>query len=224
MEHLRTGAKGVNFGVPYQVGAEAVARKCKEEGTEVAVSECQALIDGYFELYPLTFPYLEDCKQSVTEPGWMCNSFLRFRRFAVTDDKSKIAEQERQACNFPIQSLVADAISLSLFNLVHYREKYGHRADVKKWFRMVLQIHDALMFELHPSALPWMIEEVLPACMSDGIDVWPHTLQGEPLAIEKPYHFQFDATIEENWGDKLTRDRAIAIGVPDKFCPKQKAA
>jgi len=218
--HLRTGAKTVNFGVPYQSGPDAIARKSKEEGTELTVEEAQGLIDGYFTLYPETYPYLEECKFSVSEPGWICNPFMRHRRFAITDDRAKLAEQERQACNFPIQSTVADAISIGIHNLLAYREKYGSRP--KKWFHLVLQIHDALMFELSPKALPWLIEEVLPACLVYGVDVWPKTLHGDDIEIAKPYHFGFDAEIMTHWGEELTRDQVRSLGIPDKFCPKAK--
>jgi DNA polymerase-1 len=178
---LRVAAKNVNFGVPYQRSAEAIARQCREEGAAVTVEQAQELIDNYFNTYPAIAEYLAACKLRVYEPGWIAGTWGHYRRAQRVQDESLMAEQQRQFCNFPIQNGVAGAINVACRNLYRYRAKHGVPASNDRWFKFALQIHDALLFEVPVPALEWFLDDVLKPNMSTTVDVVPRTLDGEVI-------------------------------------------
>jgi len=209
--HLRVAAKNVNFGIPYQRGAVALARQCREEGCNVTDAEAEMLKDAYFQVYPGTFGFLEECKSRVSSPGWLQGAFGRYRRFQAAEEEKILADQQRQACNFPIQNLVADAINVACWNITQFRERY----QGPHTFRTVLQIHDALLFEVPYESVEWMIDEVIPTVMSAQVPIQPCYLDGTPMPIEEPYYFGVDTEVMTNWGEKLTREKALSFGLPD---------
>ncbi len=100
--HLRTGAKTVFFGYAYGQGAEAAARKAQEEGAKVTVKDTERLMAGLKSKYSYLEPFFLACRNRVHDPGWVCNSFGRYRRFMLTSatDKQAIGELHRQSMNF----------------------------------------------------------------------------------------------------------------------------
>lgn len=211
---LRVAAKNVNFGVPYGRGAAAIARQCREEGVTVTVDEAQRLIDGYAESYPNVWRYLEECRRRSQDPGWICTPFGRYRRFVGTDDQKVQGEQQRQAMNFPIQSTVADAINIACGNFIDFRRTYkGSRR-----FRILLQIHDALLFEVPAPDAAWFVKEVLPECMTNRVDIWPCDLTGVRLShVAKPYHLGTDGEVMRYWGVPIDPVWGRAVGVPEEL-------
>lgn len=223
---LRVAAKNVNFGVPYGRSAEAIARQCREEGANVTVEEAQLLIDNYYRTYPMIGVFLDTCKSRVHDPGWMAGTFLRYRRFGQSGDREVMAKQEREAGNFRIQNAVAECVDISCKNFTDFRRDYTgpHR------FTMVLQIHDALLFEVPFASVEWMVDHVIPLCMRDRVDIWPRDFDGNLLpGIESPYHLDVDLAIERWWGEKIDREWGLGVGLPEKtaggvrILPKAKA-
>jgi DNA polymerase-1 len=139
LKSLRTGAKAVNFGIPYGRGAASICAEVRREGVDCTVSEAQGWIDGYRDSFPDAWAYLEECKRSVARPGWLANPYGRVRHFVQSGDESVMSAQRREATNFPIQSTVADALSLDLVRIRRERDRRGMR------MRIVLSIHDAVM-------------------------------------------------------------------------------
>ncbi len=205
---LRVAAKNVNFGIPYGRGAEAIARQCKEEGVEVTPEECQRMIDAYFTSYPATWDFLHDCRSRSQDPGWIVGPYGRYRRFVRSNDKSVIGEQQRQAQNFPIQGGVADAVSIALNNFYQYRKS---NPDVQ--YDIALQIHDAIMLIVPVEHAERVYNEVVPACMIDGVPFWPRHLDGTPIPVSKPYHFGMDRDVFVSWGEKLKPEQAKSLGL-----------
>ena len=214
LESLRVAAKNVNFGVPYQRSAEAIARQCREEGVFVSVEESQTLIDNYYATYPQIAEFLDECKQRARHPGWLVGPYGRNRRFQRTSDREVQAEMERQACNFPIQNGVAEAINVACKNLMRYRENH----DGPETFRMCLQIHDALLFEVPIPYVEWFVETVLPACMKYGVKIRPRALDGSKVELEAPYNLDIDFEVFTHWGDHISAAEGLALGVPAKYC------
>lgn len=204
---LRVAAKNVNFGIPYGRSAEAIARQCKEEGTEVSIEDCQAMIDAYFTRYPKTGQFLAECRRRSQEDRWVAGSFGRMRRFIPTRDRSVIGEQQRQAQNFPIQNLVADAIWQAIYNFWKFKQNNNCG------FRLLLQIHDALLFEVPISELRYFLENVMRQCMIDQVPIWPRFLDNTPMPVDSPYYFGIDHDVQINWGEKITKKQAIEHGI-----------
>lgn len=205
-EGMRVAAKNVNFGVPYGRAADAIARQCREEGCIVTISEAQALIDAYHARYPVASAFLAECRERSRSPGWLCGAYGRYRRFFTTDDAKIIGEQERQACNFPIQNGVADYISEVIWQLMDYRAAHGSK------FRLVMQIHDALLFEVSEEHLPELVNTIIPECMTRRVPFRPCHLDGTPQDVA-PYYFGVDVEVYRNWGVKVKKDELAKFGV-----------
>lgn len=211
---LRTGAKSVFFGYLYGQGAEGSARKAREEGAQVSVAEAKTLIAGLTSSYPMLADYFAGCRSRVMDPGWMMNCFGRYRRFNPSTDRQVRGESERQAMNFPIQSLVADAMSRALDYLYKYR--YSH-PEVN--YKILLQIHDAVILDVPIVHLEEVYDTVLPYTMSDMVDVWPTFLDGTRKPnITKPYHLGIGRDVYLHWGDPIPRAASKVLGIPDRFC------
>jgi len=220
---LRVAAKNVNFGIPYGRSAEAIARQCREEGVDVSIDDCQRMIDFYFVQYPGTREFLAECRRRSQEDQWMTGSFGRFRRFIKSSDRSVVGEQERQAQNFPIQNTVADAVWAAVYNFMAIRQQ---RPDLS--FRMLLQIHDALLFEvpfagLREFAYDDLDEQgnitrpsVIRHCMIDQVPIWPRYLDNTPMQVQQPYFFGIDKDVELNWGEGIKEADAVRAGMPQE--------
>lgn len=210
-EGLRVGAKNVIFGVNYGRTAEAIARQCQEEGVALAVDEAQTIIDGIFEIYP-NIPHLqEQLRARVSNPGWIRTYFGRYRRFIPTTDRAAMGELERQALNFPIQSLVADAISTALYHL------YTHPRRAELGYRIVLQIHDAVLLEVPVGSLNAVVDEILPDCMVNRVSFKSCDLNGVPYAGSPEYRFGIDVATCLRWGEKLTWNDCDMVGIDRKY-------
>lgn len=223
LPHLRVAAKNVNFGVPYQRTAEAIARQCREEGVNVSEAEAQILIDEYFASYPSIGAFLEECKARAIQPGFLRGPFGRWRRFQTTNDPKVRGEMQRQACNFPIQNGVADALSLALGNLCDFRKSYRGEHS----FKMCLQIHDALLFEVPIASLDWFMDDVVEQCMSQQVDIFPRYLDGAFIPNAGPYRLGVDTEVFMHWGEKIPYEVGVEQGVNLKYCtlpPQKKAA
>jgi len=223
LPHLRVAAKNVNFGVPYQRTAEAIARQCREEGVDVSEMEAQILIDEYFSSYPEIAAFLEECKARAVSPCYLRGPFGRWRRFQSTNDPKVRGEMQRQACNFPIQNGVADALSIALGNLSNFRKTYRGEHS----YRMCLQIHDALLFEVPIASLDWFMNDVVEQCMSQQVDIYPRYLDGGFIPNAGPYRLGVEKEVCIHWGEKIPYQVGVDLGINPKYCakpPQQKAA
>ena len=228
---LRVAAKNVRFGVPYGRSAEALSRQCREEGADVSVMECQKLINNYKERYPAASTFLDECE---ARPGsgtpFIIGAFGRLRRFQKVDDPSVLAEQGRSAKNYPIQNLVADAILLGMYNLRMLREQLG----LQDAFRVVLQIHDAVMLEVKIPFIDEVYNKVVQPAM-DMVEIMPRTLDGhlfcdtdpktkEPYGVletpDKPYKFKVDHSVFLNWGQPIDPEHGRSLGIPEEYLGK----
>ena len=225
VSHMRIVAKSVIFGLAYGRGAKAIALAAKEEGVDVSTADAQRIIDTIFEMYPGLVPFFAECRaRAVTprgsrklSPRWMCNAFGRFRRFPETKDRMIAGDLERQAMNFPMQSLVADAVSVGIANLYDFRENAYEdgwtRDDLD--YHICLQVHDAIISLVRDQHVNYYVEEVLPMCMVDMVPIYPTTLDGMPNGTG-PYHLGIDVEIDTHWGVHITEEEAIARGIDPK--------
>jgi uracil-DNA glycosylase family 4 len=218
-EHMRIVAKSVIFGVAYGRGAKAIALAAREEGVVVSVEEAQQIIDTIFKMYPGLVPFFQECKERAVQsperdapvsPRFLCGPFGRFRRFPLTNDREVMGEFERQAMNFTIQGMIADAMSRAVDYLQQYRTQH------KLGFKIVMQIHDALLFLVPYAEVGNFIDVVLPECMAKKVPIYPCKLDGTPTGAG-PYHLGTDNELSVHWGVHMLPHECWERGIHEKY-------
>jgi DNA polymerase-1 len=135
---IRRRAKAINFGIIYGISAFGLANQLG-----IARSEADAYIRKYFERFPGIRDYMEETKRFVREHGYVETIFGR--RIHIRDVQAQSVAQrafgERQAINAPIQGSAADIIRRAMVRLP------AAFADNDLDVRMLLQVHDELVFE-----------------------------------------------------------------------------
>lgn len=205
---MRVAAKNVNFGIPYGRGAEAISRQCREEGEDVSPADTQRIIDFYFSQYTCVEAFLAACRAAVGNPRFLCTAYHRYRRFIPSEDRQVRGDQERQAQNVLIQGGVADAVYWALDNFYYYRNTHP---DME--YKILLQMHDAVLFSVPYRCVNRFVRETLRECMVDGVPFWPCRPDGTSLPVKEPYHFGIDHDISINWGDELSEEEAVTLGI-----------
>jgi len=209
--HLYVAAKNINFGIPYQRGAKSIARQILREtkgAVNLSVEETQEYIDDWYRQYPGVTGYNEWCKQRVNNPPhYIQNPWGQRRRFYLSDNNSTMAAQEREGINFTIQSTVAGALDMSVFNLWAYRRMHGMK------YRLNLGIHDAALAEVPFDEVEHYMDVVLPLCMVHGAQV-------PASAISPSFKFGIDPEIMFRWSEAPTREQFEGTGIPERFWPK----
>lgn len=232
--HLRIVAKSVIFGIAYGRGAKAISIAAKEEGIDITVEEAKSVISTIFNTYPQLTPFFDGCKeraagasrinpegeqdsdQASHRPRYLCNCFGRFRRFPDSTGNEELrAEFERQAMNFPIQSMIASVVSRALGYLMDYRDR--QRLKGHNMFNLVLQVHDAILLEVPYKYVKHVCEYVLPNYMRKSVPIYPTYLtgsrEGEPTGAG-PYYLGIEGEVMVHWGEKLFDDEAKKYGLP----------
>jgi DNA polymerase-1 len=135
---MRRRAKTVNFGIIYGMGAYGLARDL-----EISYSEAEAFIDAYFKRYVGVTDYIKKELTRAKQRGYVTTIFHRRRYLPELESPQENVRRfgERTAINTPIQGSAADIIKLAMINIDRRMEKEGLSA------RMLLQIHDELLFE-----------------------------------------------------------------------------
>ena len=138
----RTKAKRANFGIIYGITVFGLA-----ERLEIERKEARELIDGYFQSFPKVAEYMEQCKQTAREKGYVETIFHRRRYLPDINSRNATVRgyAERNAINAPIQGSAADIIKVAMIN-IHRRMK-----EEKLRSKMILQVHDELNFSVYPS-------------------------------------------------------------------------
>jgi len=138
-EDLRRKAKAINFGIIYGITQYGLAK-------QISVSNQEALdfINAYFKKFPEIKDYMNSTIKSCRTKGYVNNIFGRRIHLRGINDKnfSVRSFQERAAINAPIQGSAADIIRLAMIKLDQLID-----TDKKFKTKMLLQIHDELIFE-----------------------------------------------------------------------------
>ncbi|MEX0719176.1 MAG: DNA polymerase I [Balneolaceae bacterium] len=151
----RRKAKEVNFGIPYGVSAYGLASRLGIEN-----NEGKEMIEQYFERFPNILKYINRTKEFAREHGYV--KTLSGRRRYIPEINSgnwnRRGFAERTAINMPIQGTAADIIKIAMINIHDWLKENDKKS------RMLLQVHDELIFEIHESELdevPAKIEELM---------------------------------------------------------------
>ncbi|MBX3102954.1 MAG: DNA polymerase I [Bacteroidetes bacterium] len=135
---MRAKAKMVNFGIIYGITPFGLSQRLG-----ISRTEAKEIIDSYFMQYPGVQAYMEQCVARAKTTGYAYT--LMGRRQLLRDINSRNATvrsfAERNAINMPIQGSAADMIKLAMIRVHHALAASGLQA------RMLLQVHDELLFE-----------------------------------------------------------------------------
>lgn len=140
---MRRQAKVINFGILYGMGVNALKQNLGDDTTR---EDAQAFLNAYFNTFTHLAEYLEDTKTSARKLGYTETLFGRRRHFAGIASSVPFirAQAERMAINAPIQGTAADIVRIAMVRIAEYLEKEKLGDSV----RMLLQIHDELVFEV----------------------------------------------------------------------------
>ncbi|MFH1145367.1 MAG: DNA polymerase I [bacterium] len=179
-EEIRRTAKEVNFGVMYGMGAFGLA-----ERTGLSRQEAAKFIEKYFHTYPAVKKYIDKIIADAREIGYVETYFGR-RRYIPDLLSSNFQVRnaaERQAVNMPMQGTAADIIKLAMIKVY---EKFKNKEWFGKDVKMLLQVHDELVFEVKKEKVKEIAKEVK-KIMETVVD-FP-----VPLAV--------DTKVGVNWGE-----------------------
>ncbi|MBI2851253.1 MAG: DNA polymerase I [Chloroflexi bacterium] len=158
---MRRVAKTVNFGVIYGMSDYGL-----EQATELSREEATQFIKAYFEKYPGVKRYLEETKKQARATGYVQTLLGRRRSIADINSSNRQVREaaERMAINMPVQGTSADIIKVAMVKL--FKEMAERRSKSK----MLLQVHDELLFEVPDNELGEM-RKLVPEIMSTAIEL-----------------------------------------------------
>lgn len=140
----RSNAKTVNFGIIYGVSAFGLSNQ-----TDLSRSESKELIDTYYKTYPKLRNYMSEQVDFARENGYV-STVLGRRRYLKDINSSNAVVRgaaERNAVNAPIQGSAADIIKIAMIKIHQKLKDKGLKT------KMLLQVHDELVFDVYKSEL-----------------------------------------------------------------------
>lgn len=174
---MRRLAKTINFATIYGLSAQGLSQR-----TELSRRQADEFITAYFERYPGIKRYLDQTIEETRSRGY-AETLLGRRRYLPDIRSSNFnlrSAAERMATNHPIQGSNADLIKIAMNRLQTVLERRGLRS------RMILQIHDELIFECPDDELGQMVQLVT-EIMPSGLDL------SVPIKV--------DVRVGANWGE-----------------------
>lgn len=143
---MRRRAKVINFGIIYGMGVSALRKSLG--GTR---EEAQKFYDNYFKQFSGIYEYLENVKILAGKNGYTETLFGRRRYFPNINSRIPFlkAMAERTAINAPIQGTAADVIKLA----IRYADEDLKNFGLEKEVKLVMQIHDELVYEVKDNVL-----------------------------------------------------------------------
>jgi DNA polymerase-1 len=171
----RRKAKAINFGLIYGMSAFGLARQL-----HIGRAESQSYIDTYFDRYPGVLQYMNRTREQAHDTGYVETLFGRRLYLPEINAKNKMRVQaaERTAINAPMQGTAADIIKKAMLSTQAWLIDQGLTA------KMIMQVHDELVFEVPEAELDPIVSGVTAAMESAAsLDV--------PLLVE--------AGVGNNW-------------------------
>ena len=148
---MRRKAKTANFGIIYGISAFGLSERLR-----IPRKEAAGIIDSYFSQFPSIKTYIDNVIQSARDKEYV-ETILGRRRY-LRDINSRNATirgfAERNAINAPIQGSAADLIKIAMINIHEYIVRKKLRS------KMILQVHDELVFDVYKPELDLLRPEV----------------------------------------------------------------
>lgn len=148
---MRNNAKAINFGLIYGMSAFGLAKQLG-----IPRYQAQEYIDTYFERYPGVKAYMDTTRELAHEQGYVETLFGRRLYLPEINSRNGMRRQaaERTAINAPMQGTAADIIKRAMLAVDAWLESSGLPA------RMVMQVHDELVFEVEDSAVDTLVTQI----------------------------------------------------------------
>jgi DNA polymerase-1 len=149
---MRSRAKTANFGIIYGISSFGLS-----ERLTIGRKEAKELIDGYFASYPGVKTYMEESIRKAREKGYVTTMYGRRRYLRDIHSRNQVVRgnAERNAINAPIQGSAADVIKIAMVR-IHEKLRAGNYRS-----KMILQVHDELIFEAELAELEKLKEMVI---------------------------------------------------------------
>ena len=143
----RSNAKTVNFGIIYGVSAFGLSNQ-----TNLSRGEAKELIDTYYETYPKLKAYMSKQVDFARDNGYVQTVLGRRRYLKDINSRNAVVRgaAERNAVNAPIQGSAADIIKIAMINIYKKLQEGNYKS------RMLLQVHDELVFDVYKTELEVM--------------------------------------------------------------------
>ncbi len=141
---MRRSAKVVNFGIMYGAGPYRMSQELS-----IPMKQAKELINSYFNTYPGIRKYMEATLISARDRGYVTTLFGRKRPMSnlASARVQEVQAEERAAINLPIQGTAAELIKLAMIRIERKLTSDGYKS------KMILQIHDELLFEVPEAEL-----------------------------------------------------------------------
>ncbi|MEW6095960.1 MAG: DNA polymerase I [bacterium] len=146
---MRRAAKVVNFGITYGMSAYGLSKELK-----ITPKQANEMIDKYFEKYPQVKDYIDRTIEETKLKGYVASLWGRKRHLPEINSKDRTLREfaYRQAINMPIQGTAADLIKIAMIEI--------HKRLDRKKAKMLLQVHDELVFEVKENSVDEIVELV----------------------------------------------------------------
>jgi DNA polymerase-1 len=157
----RRNAKNVNFGLVYGVSAYGLS-----QNINVSIGEAKAIIDEYFNQYPGIKKYMDNQINFARENGYVETIMGRRRYLNDINSSNSVVRgfAERNAINAPIQGSSADMIKIAMINIQNEIENRKLKS------KMLLQVHDELIFDMHRDEEK-ELKEIVESKMKSALDL-----------------------------------------------------
>lgn len=154
-DNMRRQAKVINFGILYGMGVNALRANL---GEDTSRAEAQEFLNNYFNTFTRLAEYLEEVKNTAATTGYTTTMFGRQRHFSGINSTVPFirAAAERMVINAPIQGTAADCMRVAMRDIATWIRDNKKTDSV----RMLLQVHDELIFEIKTDLIKQVIPEL----------------------------------------------------------------
>ncbi len=156
---MRRKAKTANFGIIYGISAFGLSQRLS-----IPRTEAKEIIDAYFKEFPAVKQYMDACIENARKNEYVETILGRRRYLRDINSRNKVMSgfAERNAINAPIQGSAADMIKVAMIHVYDWMQKSNLKS------KMILQVHDELVFDAHKDEVELLKIEV-PKIMSEAV-------------------------------------------------------
>ncbi len=173
----RSAAKAVNFGIIYGQSAFGLS-----QNLGISRTEAKQIIDSYFAQYSTIKTYMDKAVKDARENGYV-ETIMQRRRYLPDINSANAVVRgfaERNAVNAPIQGSAADIVKLAMVAV----DKAMTKANVQS--KMILQVHDELVFDVHKDE-----QEIMKALVKEAMET----------AVSLAVPMEVEMELAQNWLD-----------------------